>query len=102
MVLIFLVYSPVGLSMQHPHRTPPSPAHQNPFPIPSGRSTGNSDYSYYKSEPAPMGIADYGFGPNGTRNYYTSSSFLGIADLSSLSAKNSTGDTTMSIQLNVN
>ncbi len=58
-------------------------------------------YSGYTSEPAPMGIADYGIGPNGAYQYNTSS-FIGIVTINSLATRNSTNDPSMGIQLNVN
>jgi len=58
-------------------------------------------YSGYNKEPAPMGIADYGIGPNGAYQYATNSS-VGIATINSLSTKNSSSSSSMTIQLNVN
>lgn len=55
----------------------------------------------YSKEPAPMGIADYGIGPNGPYEYATNDS-VGIVALNSLSTRNSTGSADMSFQLNVN
>lgn len=55
-----------------------------------------------RTEPAPMGIADYGKDPNGAYAYNTTS-FVGIVTIASLSTQdNSTGDPRMSFQLNVN
>jgi hypothetical protein len=47
--------------------------------------------------PAPIGIADYGIGPNGSYSYYTES-FVGLITLDSLATVN---DASTSIQLNV-
>lgn len=55
---------------------------------------------FYSSEPAPMGITDFGIGPNGPYSYNTSS-FLGILHLNSLKTLNSTGDPKLSMQLNI-
>ena len=54
----------------------------------------------HTSEPAPMGIADYGIGPNGAYQYNTSS-FLGVATISSLSTRTLSNDSSMTFQLNV-
>jgi hypothetical protein len=67
---------------------------------------GNSDSeevdisAEYSTEPAPMGIADYGIGPNGPYEYATNDS-VGTITITSLST-NSTGNTKMTVQLNVN
>ena len=55
---------------------------------------------FYSSEPAPMGITDFGIGPNGAYTYNTSS-FRGDVHVDSLKTQNSTGDPKLSIQLNV-
>lgn len=51
------------------------------------------------TEPAPMGLADYGIGSSGAYEYSTSS-FQGIVQIFSLSTLNATDATTMSFQLN--
>jgi hypothetical protein len=56
-------------------------------------------YGMFSEEPAPMGIADYGIGPNGPYEYATNS-FIGITNIGSLSTSNSTGGGEMTIQLN--
>ncbi|HYC26511.1 MAG TPA: thermopsin [Nitrososphaerales archaeon] len=61
----------------------------------------DENYTNYTVEPAPMGIADYGVGPKGDYQYATTS-FIGIADVQSLTVKNGTGDPSMTFQLNVN
>jgi hypothetical protein len=58
-------------------------------------------YGGYSAEPAPMGVTDFGVGPNGPYEYSTNSS-VGSAKILSLSTKNSTGSPWMSFQLNVN
>ena len=57
-------------------------------------------FTYYSQEPAPIGIADYGLGPDGPYSYSTNSS-LGVATIGSLSTKVGT-DRESTIQLNVN
>ena len=59
--------------------------------------------SNYKSEPAPMGLADYGIGPGNTPYMYNTTSFLGIINIGSISVVNNTTESTaLSIQLNIN
>ena len=48
-----------------------------------------------------MGIADYGIGPSGAYEYSSNSSLGGVT-IASLSTRNATGGTQVSIQLNVN
>ncbi|MGH2639235.1 MAG: thermopsin, partial [Rhabdochlamydiaceae bacterium] len=74
------------------------PAHPN---VTGGEVASQVDVNLLQtSEPAPMGIADYGIGPSGAYSYSTTS-FLGIVHLASLSTKNSTDGRDMSMQLNV-
>ncbi|MCY0861702.1 MAG: thermopsin [Metallosphaera prunae] len=55
----------------------------------------------YSSEPAPMGITDYGVGPNGFYSYDTTQ-FLGTVYINSLQALTFTsGSTAVTFQLNV-
>ncbi|HEV2226820.1 MAG TPA: thermopsin [Nitrososphaerales archaeon] len=54
----------------------------------------------YSTEPAPMGIADYGVGPSGPYQY-TTNAFLGSVYIASLQTRNATGDPSMGFQLNV-
>ncbi len=57
----------------------------------------------YQSEPAPMGIADYGIGPNNNAYSYNTTSFLGIVKTAELSVTNSTDNSpNLTFQLNVN
>jgi hypothetical protein len=63
----------------------------------------------YDSEPAPMGIADYGLSTNGTSGYnsysYSTPSFLGKVNITSLFTNNTTASQVgnqMSFQMNVN
>lgn len=76
-----------------------------PQKIPSGINKANSVNvnELYNQEPAPMGIADFGIGPGNTPYSYSTSSFMGIAKISSLTVYNSTsGSSSMTFQLNVN
>ena len=65
----------------------PQPNAVNPFAI-------------HTTEPAPMGIADYGISQSGAYSYSTTS-FLGNIQITALTTQNETGDPTMSFQLNV-
>ena len=78
-------------------KIPSHPNHSTQNQIPS--ASGVDVYSLHSSEPAPMGIADYGIGSSGAYGYSTSS-FLGIARVYSLTTQNLTGDPSMSFQLN--
>jgi Thermopsin/Divergent InlB B-repeat domain len=57
-------------------------------------------YHAYSSEPAPMGIADFGEGPSGFYQYSTNA-FLASVSIVSLQTRNATGDPSMGFQLNV-
>ncbi len=60
-------------------------------------------YKYYTAEPAPMGIADYGIGYNGSAYNYSTSSFLGNVTIRSISMVSpALGSYEISIQLNLN
>ena len=81
--------------------TPPTVA---PTHIPAVASAkvgaeGVNVYAIYSSEPAPMGIADYGVGASGPYNY-TTTEFSGEVAIQSLQAKNATGDPSVGFQLN--
>ncbi|HEV2137557.1 MAG TPA: thermopsin family protease [Nitrososphaerales archaeon] len=54
----------------------------------------------YSTEPAPMGIADYGVGLAGPYQYSTNA-FLGSVYIGSLQTRNATGDPSMGLQLNI-
>ncbi len=61
--------------------------------------------SLYTSEPAPMGIADYGIGPGGSPYNYSTTSFLGHVNIKNLRTYNSSlnsSATEMTFQLNIN
>jgi hypothetical protein len=80
----------------------------------SGFHSNESSYSsvdpenLYSNEPAPVGLADYGLGPDtlfgGYTPYkYNTTSFLGSAKIYNLSVvDNSTGNKCMAVQFNVN
>jgi len=59
---------------------------------------------YNQSEPAPMGIVDYGIGPKGRPYQYNTTAFLGIVNVYNLNTYNSSFlfSSEMSFQLNVN
>ena len=61
-------------------------------------------FQEYSKEPAPMGIADYGIGYNNVPYSYNTTSFLGIANISSLYTHNSSlyAPAEMTFQLNIN
>ena len=84
-----------------PRPVPAIPAHPSVKGANSTSPSENVNF-YLASEPAPMGIADYGLGSNGAYRYNTST-FLGTAQISSLitSASASAGGPNMTIQLNV-
>jgi Thermopsin len=58
-------------------------------------------YAAYSSEPAPIGVADYGVGPHGAYDYSTNST-IGSVSMTSLSATNATSSPWVSFQLNEN
>ncbi|BDC18795.1 thermopsin [Acidianus sp. HS-5] len=62
--------------------------------------TGVNIYAIYSHEPAPMGIADYGIGPNGPFIRETTQ-FLGKVYLDSLNAHSSLNNNCVGFQLNV-
>lgn len=86
------VWQPASPPVEIPSRAPGS--------ILQASLEGVNVYATYSHEPAPMGIADYGIGPNGPYQYATNSS-LGSAYIASLSTANSSGYSSMSIQLNI-
>ncbi len=62
-------------------------------------------YEIYQTEPAPMGLTDYGLGFNGKPYAYETSSFLGTARIGNLSVSNSSlgpYPESISLQLNLN
>jgi len=62
-------------------------------------------YNFYSSEPAPMGIADYGLGPNDQPYAYETTAFLGLINVNNLETYNASLNQSaywMSFQLNVN
>ncbi|MCL4421102.1 MAG: thermopsin [Candidatus Thermoplasmatota archaeon] len=79
-------------------------------PANSAKGSAVNPLSLYSREPAPMGIADYGIGPNGNPYKYNTTSFMGIVNIDSLSTYNSSlsylnytgGPHGMTFQLNIN
>ncbi len=67
---------------------------------PQASQAGVDPYVTYQSEPAPMGMTDYGIGPGGPYSYATTA-FMGTIDIVSLKTQNATGDPWMGFQLNV-
>lgn len=63
-------------------------------------SQGVNVYAKESKEPAPMGIVDYGIGPDGPYEYATNGS-VGVVTITSLSTRNSRRSTSMTFQLNV-
>ena len=61
-------------------------------------------YQHYSNEPAPMGLADFGIGPNNTPYAYNTTSFRGAASINSLvtDSNNTTIKHYMTFQFNVN
>ncbi len=68
--------------------------------VPQVSSQAIDVFRAYSTEPAPMGIADYGVGLGGPYQYSTNS-FLGSVYITSLQTRNATGDPSMGFQLNV-
>ena len=67
--------------------------------------TAVNPYELYKNEPAPMGIADFGIGPDGIPYSYNTTSFLGTISLNNLSTYNQSlgnSGSQVGFQLNVN
>lgn len=88
-----------GSSSQH-STTAMIPAKGHPVTSSSLYSYAVNPYILRTTEPAPMGIADYGIGPGGTPYSYNTTSFLGVMNISSLYASSS-GSSSVSVQLNV-
>lgn len=105
-VLIFslIILSNYGINNNLPNLTTSTsnliPAHPRSSAQASSSNQVNV-YGLYSSEPAPMGITDYGIGSSGAYQYSTSS-FIGSASFSSLAVQNATGYPWMGFQLNVN
>ena len=94
------------VQFQHASKGAPSPLPSIPSHLSAiGKNNSKTPENvklFSSSEPAPMGIADYGLGSSGAYRYNTST-FLGIAQISSLttSATLSSGGPNMTFQLNV-
>jgi hypothetical protein len=99
-LFLFLLFSALSVSIVKSHNI----GHENSitdFGLARLQPTGTGILSQIsppqQSKPAPMGIADFGFGPNGSYEYVTKS-FIGTITLRSLSTVN---DSSLTIQLNV-
>jgi hypothetical protein len=111
MIIMFISIIVAGIAVAIPVTTArPTPPGPGSSAVPGRVSnsvvevlgTAGVDVNLFRSsEPAPMGIADYGVGSNGSYKYSTNES-LGEATIYSLQTQNLTGDTHMSFQLNVN
>ncbi|MEM0141391.1 MAG: thermopsin family protease [Thermoplasmatales archaeon] len=81
---------------------------ESSFKLPSPGNQVVIPHFSYLTEPAPMGIADYGLGQPTSLGYYSynysTTKFLGIVNVSSLDTYNSSQSVTsnLSIQLNLN
>jgi hypothetical protein len=93
-------------------RHAPAPAHRIPIPfLPLPHRTPNAGptpqavnpYQFYSSEPAPMGIADFGVDGHGNGYRYASREFVGSIMISSLHVNNPSlpDPHDMGVQLNV-
>ncbi|MBX8644839.1 MAG: thermopsin family protease [Thermoplasmata archaeon] len=84
--------SSTPIELSNLNSSPSSSAQVNPF-------------LYYSSEPAPMGVADFGIGANGNPYEYQTDAFLGVVNITSLSTYNSSFPAGsrhwMSFQMNV-
>jgi hypothetical protein len=70
--------------------------------VPRGAGSGVDPYAYYSSEPAPMGLADFGVDSNQNPYAYTTNEFQAMVTLHSLSTYDSNdGSAGMTVQLNV-
>ncbi len=118
-VVIFLVSSTTVISVIPPAKAkeinnnikekfselPKLPTHKAILLNQNHSSEEINPYLFYSQEPAPMGIADYGIGPNGQPYAYETPAFLGIVNVNSLNTYNSSLNQSanwMSFQLNVN
>ena len=92
----------VGKSQALPVEMIPHSAPSAGTIIKNTNAAGVNPKALYSSEPAPMGIADFGINPHDNSAYiYSTTSFLGRAFISSLSTKEGSSDYGASIQLNV-
>ena len=80
-LLVFLIICSIGIQPVANH----TEVTREGIVKPAAVNTG----SIYTHEPAPMGITDYGIGPDGTPYEYNTTSFLGVASIDSLSTYNS-------------
>jgi len=95
-----------------PLQNPTLPSSEDPSWLDSALGTSAplsaqvNPYQVYSTEPAPMGITDYGLNRTGSAQQYGTDEFLGVAAISSLSVQGtqehvcSLFGTTLSLQLN--
>ena len=116
-VALFLLFGGFLVGIGHTHTSPTS-INYNAYKktsadpktslgsVPGGtNSLGVNPFSFYSKEPAPMGIADYGIGPNNAPYSYSTTSFLGTVAVNSLNTYNSSisgSQNDMTFQLNIN
>src|SRR5271157_1185258 len=86
--------------LPHPARVPAAlpPVRVHPLGL-TGPAAVNPT-AIYRSEPAPMGIGDFGIGTGGNPYSYNTTEFLGNFSWQTLQFQNG-GDTSFSVQLNV-
>ncbi|MUN29813.1 thermopsin [Sulfuracidifex metallicus] len=84
----------IHFQLHHPHIFPPHHGHARK------KDQAVNVYSSYSSEPAPMGLADYGIGPNGPYSRYASE-VIGVINASNIQVYASgSGNDCFTIQLN--
>ena len=82
-----------------------NPTRESNVTVNTRAQTAVNPNEIYKNEPAPMGIADFGIGPNGVPYSYNTTSFMGTISLTNLSTYNQSlgkSSSQMGFQLNVN
>jgi len=97
-------YIPVHAAFPNSAKKSSGPSHawvpNSALEAPQVSSQAIDVFRAYSTEPAPMGIADYGVGSGGPYQY-SAISFLGSVFIASLQTRNATGDPSMGFQLNV-
>ncbi|HTT26363.1 MAG TPA: thermopsin family protease [Thermoplasmata archaeon] len=94
--------TPQARFLDGPIAPPIVPIHRLPGAVPTAPYPVDPSLAY-SSEPAPMGIGDFGLTANGTPYTYSTFRFLGTVDIGSIStqASGGAGGGWVSIQLNV-
>ena len=93
-----MVVTPTTSLASHPHLPAFPPVHVHPIGVPAPDAVNPT--AYYSSEPAPMGIGDFGIGAGGNPYTYSTSEFLGNFSWQTLNLQES-GNTQFTDQLNV-